>query len=100
MKIRTLLVLMAIAILLPVVLAAGIVLNQIREGEREAALRGLRETARATSLIVDREVQGRPLGWFSRDTFICPRGPWMSSSSLMAAGAAGSARGIGWWPTD
>ena len=58
MRIRTLLVLMAVAILLPVVLAAGIALDQIREGEREAALRGLRETARATSLIVDREVQG------------------------------------------
>jgi signal transduction histidine kinase/ActR/RegA family two-component response regulator len=58
MRIRTLLVLMALAILLPVVLAAGIALDQIREGEREAALRGLSETARATSLIVDREVQG------------------------------------------
>ena len=58
MRIRTLLALMAVAILLPVVLAAGIALDQIREGEREAALRGLRETARATSLIVDREVQG------------------------------------------
>jgi signal transduction histidine kinase/ActR/RegA family two-component response regulator len=58
MRIRTLLVLMAAAILLPVVLAAAIALDQIRAGEREAALRGLRETARATSLIVDREVQG------------------------------------------
>ncbi len=58
MRIRSLLVLMAVAILLPVVLAAGIALDQIREGERAAALRGLRETARATSLIVDREVQG------------------------------------------
>ena len=58
MRIRTLLVLMAVAILLPVVLAAGIALDQIREGERKAALRGLRETARATSLIVDREMQG------------------------------------------
>ena len=58
MRIRSLLVLMAIAILLPVVLAAGVALDQIREGERAAALRGLRETARATSLIVDREVQG------------------------------------------
>jgi signal transduction histidine kinase/ActR/RegA family two-component response regulator len=58
MRIRSLLVLMAIAILLPVVLAAGIALDQIREGERAAALKALRETARATSLIVDREVQG------------------------------------------
>lgn len=51
-------VLMAAAILLPVVLAAAIAMHKIREGEREAALRGLRETVRATALIVDREVQG------------------------------------------
>ena len=58
MRIRTHLVLMASAILLPMALAAGIALEKIRDGEREAALRGLRETVRATALIVDREVQG------------------------------------------
>jgi signal transduction histidine kinase/CheY-like chemotaxis protein len=58
MKIRTLLILMAVAILLPFALATTAALYQIREGQRETALRGLRETARATSLIVDRETQG------------------------------------------
>ena len=58
MRIRTQLVLMATAVLVPIVLAAGIALEKIREGEREAALRGLHETVRATALIVDREVQG------------------------------------------
>lgn len=32
--------------------------EQVREGERQAALRGLQETVRATSFLVDREVQG------------------------------------------
>ena len=58
MRIRTYLVLMAAAILLPVVLAGGIALDRIREGERQSALRGLRETVRATALLVDREAQG------------------------------------------
>ena len=58
MRIRTHLVLMAAAILLPVVLAGGIALDRIREGERQSALRGLRETVRATALLVDREAQG------------------------------------------
>jgi hypothetical protein len=53
MRIRTLLALMAVAILLPVVLAAGIALDQIREGERThpgSARDGARHFA-----IVDRE---------------------------------------------
>ncbi|MEP6790374.1 MAG: sensor histidine kinase, partial [Ramlibacter sp.] len=58
MRIRTQLILMAAAVLLPVALAAGIALEKIRDGERDAALRGLRETVRATALIVDRDVQG------------------------------------------
>jgi signal transduction histidine kinase/ActR/RegA family two-component response regulator len=58
MKIRTQLLLMAAAILIPVILAAGLGLQTIREDGRQAALRGLRETARATALIIDREVQG------------------------------------------
>jgi signal transduction histidine kinase/ActR/RegA family two-component response regulator len=58
MRIRTLLVLMAAAVLLPVVLASVIALEKIRDGERKAALRGLQETARATALVVDREAQG------------------------------------------
>jgi signal transduction histidine kinase len=58
MRIRNQLVLMAAAVLVPMVLAAALAIDKIREGEREAALRGLRETARATALVVDRDVQG------------------------------------------
>lgn len=58
MRIRTLFVLMAAAVLLPVVLASVIALEKIRQGERTAALRGLQETVRATALIVDRDMQG------------------------------------------
>jgi signal transduction histidine kinase/ActR/RegA family two-component response regulator len=56
LKIRTHLVLMAAAILLPVVIFSAVALQQLRDGERKAALRGLQETARATALIVDREL--------------------------------------------
>ena len=58
MKLRSNLVLMATALLVPVVLAAAIAVGKVREGERQAALRGLRETVRATSLLVDREIEG------------------------------------------
>lgn len=56
LTIRTHLVLMATVILLPVVIFSAIALQQLRDGEREAALRGLQETARATALTVDREL--------------------------------------------
>lgn len=58
MKIRTQLLLMAAAILIPVIVASGLALAKIREDGRQTALRGLSETARATALTVDREVQG------------------------------------------
>ena len=58
MKIRVQLLLMAMTILIPVVVAAGMALETIRSDGRQAALHALRETARATALIVDREVQG------------------------------------------
>jgi signal transduction histidine kinase/CheY-like chemotaxis protein len=56
LKIRTHLGLMSAAILLPVVIFSAMALHQLRDGERRAALRGLQETARATALIVDREL--------------------------------------------
>ena len=61
MRIRTYLVLVGAAVLLPAFLAAGFGVHKVREGQREAALRGLHETVRATALLVDGEVQ-RSLG--------------------------------------
>jgi signal transduction histidine kinase len=58
MRIRTHLILLAAAMLLPILVVAGWTLDHIRTSEREAALRGLRETVRATALVVDRELQG------------------------------------------
>ncbi len=58
MRIRTQLLFMSAAILLPVMLAVGVAFEKIQNSERQAALRGLSETVRATALIVDREVQG------------------------------------------
>lgn len=56
MKIRAYLALMVVAILMPVVIFATISLNMLLESERAAALRGMRETVRATALMVDREL--------------------------------------------
>ena len=58
MRIRTSLALMGIAILLPILAAAGFAFHTMQQNERAATLRGVSETARATSLIVDREVNG------------------------------------------
>lgn len=58
MRIRTQLVLMTVAVLAPVLLATGFAIEKIRDDAREATLRGLRETVRATALTVDRDVQG------------------------------------------
>jgi len=58
LKIRTYFVVTAAATLLPVLFAALVAIEKVRESERQTALRGLRETVRATSLLVDREIQG------------------------------------------
>lgn len=58
MRIRTQLVLMTVAVLAPVLLASSFAIEKIRGDAREASLRGLRETVRATALTVDRDVQG------------------------------------------
>ena len=58
MRIRTYFGLTAVAVLMPVLFAAVVAVEKVREGARQAALRGLHETVRATSLLVDREIQG------------------------------------------
>jgi len=57
MRIRGLLLLVAAVVFVPGFLAAVMAVDKVREGEREAALRGLRETVRASALLVDREIQ-------------------------------------------
>jgi signal transduction histidine kinase/ActR/RegA family two-component response regulator len=56
MHIRAYLFLMAAAILVPVVVFAGIALSMLLSAERDAALRGLNETANGIALLVDREL--------------------------------------------
>jgi signal transduction histidine kinase len=55
-KARAYLAVMALAVLVPIVLFAAIALSMLLQAERETALRGLQETARATALGVDREL--------------------------------------------
>jgi signal transduction histidine kinase/ActR/RegA family two-component response regulator len=56
MKVRAYLVLTAAAILIPVVIFSTVALGMLLNAERAAALRGMHETARATALIIDREL--------------------------------------------
>ena len=79
LKIRTHLVLMAASILLPVVVFSAISLHLLRNGERDAALRGLHETARATALTVDREMAS-----FVTALELLARSPYLESGDLQA----------------
>lgn len=56
LRVRTYLILMAAAILVPVVIFSALALNMLRSSVHDEALRGLRETANATALVVDREM--------------------------------------------
>lgn len=58
MRLRSYLILVAAAGLVPGFVAALFAVEHVREGERQAALRGLHETVRATALLVDREIKG------------------------------------------
>ena len=57
MRIRSLLLQMAAVVVLPGFLAALMAVSKVRESERDIALKGLVETARATALLVDGEVK-------------------------------------------
>ena len=56
LRVRSHLILMATAILVPVLLFSGLALHMLRNSVREEALRSLQETASATALVVDREM--------------------------------------------
>lgn len=56
MKIRAHLALIVTATLIPVVVFSAVALNLLLEAERKAALKTLRETARSSALVVDREL--------------------------------------------
>jgi signal transduction histidine kinase len=59
MKTRTYLFLMAAAILIPVALAFWIGVSMLLDWERESRIHRVQETARATALLVDRELAGK-----------------------------------------
>lgn len=56
MRIRSYLILMAVAILVPVIVFSGMALKMLRETHLDAALQGQHETARSVSLLVDRDL--------------------------------------------
>src|SRR5512139_2475068 len=57
MRIRSLLLVVATIVFVPGFFAAVVAVQKVREGERQAALNALRETVRASALLVDGEVQ-------------------------------------------
>lgn len=57
MRIRSHLLALSAVVLIPSFLAAAVAVRQVRDRERETALRGLRETVRATALLVEGQVQ-------------------------------------------
>ena len=59
MSIRLRLLVLVLSALLPAVVAAGWVVSQTYRNEREILQRGLRDTTRALSLVVDRELTSR-----------------------------------------
>ncbi|HEY8607894.1 MAG TPA: ATP-binding protein [Noviherbaspirillum sp.] len=58
MRLRVHLTLLVIATLVPMVFLSAVSLNKLQEAHREAALASLHETARAASLVIDRELTG------------------------------------------
>ncbi|MFP5390679.1 MAG: ATP-binding protein [Gammaproteobacteria bacterium] len=56
MKIRAYLALMVAAVLIPVILFSTLSLNTLLKSQREAALKGVRETARISLVSIDREL--------------------------------------------
>lgn len=58
MRLRAYLILLVIAALIPVIIFSGISLAKLQEAQRTVALNSIKETARATALTVDRELNG------------------------------------------
>jgi signal transduction histidine kinase/ActR/RegA family two-component response regulator len=56
MKIRAYIALCVLAILVPVILFSWVAMSDMQNSAREDAVRGLKETAHSTALIVDREL--------------------------------------------
>src|SRR3569832_482701 len=56
MKTRTYLILMAAAILVPVIAFSWIGLNMLLQKERESSIRSIHESAHAIALTIDREI--------------------------------------------
>jgi len=58
MKLRSRLALMALLVLVPLLIFSALAAKRLSDGTRENAIRAIKETANATALIVDRELQG------------------------------------------
>ncbi|MBP0600652.1 response regulator [Herbaspirillum sp. LeCh32-8] len=58
MKLRSRLALMALLALVPLLIFSALAAKRLSDGTRQNAIRAMQETANATALIIDRELQG------------------------------------------
>ena len=83
MSLRVRLILLALAVFLPALVAALWVIHRAYESERAGLERGLRETTRALSMVVDRELgQRETVARFLADSTALDNAPALSESDL------------------
>ena len=84
MSLRVRLILLALAVFLPALVAALWVISRAYDSERVSLERGLRETTRALSMVIDRELSQREsVARFLADSTALDNAPSVSESDLL-----------------
>ena len=100
MSLRLRLILLALAVFLPALIAALWVVSRAYDSERESMQRGLRETTRALSLVIDRELGRREtVARLLADSPYLDNAPNLSSQDLRSfyEQARRATEGLGSW---
>jgi signal transduction histidine kinase/CheY-like chemotaxis protein len=100
LSLRVRLILLALAVFLPALVAALWVIHRAYESERAGLERGLRETTRALSMVVDRELgQRETVARFLADSTALDNAPALSESDLRTfyEQARRATEGLGGW---
>ncbi|MEO7335924.1 MAG: response regulator [Caldimonas sp.] len=102
MSLRLRLILLALAVFLPALVAALWVINRAYDNERIGLQRGLRETTRALAMVVDRELSKREtVARILADSPYLDRAPDLSDTDLrnFYEEARRAGQGLGGWVT-
>jgi len=100
LSLRLRLILLALAVFLPALVAALWVINRAYDSERASLERGLRETTRALSMVIDRELSQREtVARFLADSTALDSAPNLSEADLRAfyEQARRATEGLGGW---